>query len=555
MSSFKFDEHLDNHEYLTIENTSALNWTFVYNNWTARFSQSQEYSRAIKIRNLWIGVVGIVLNLVGLFLLVSTKNIKWSLKISLMSLSFNDLMFLSGLVANSQLKSLSITTDHPSCWPLLMVCYTSILISYISTSQLALQNVIAVYYPLRCHQIATPAKIASSCVAIWIAGFILGVVCVGVKFDGNLPCIAFIPISTWGIGLYATICILCAAVVSAINIKIFHKIWSVNRIVHVAPGRGDFVSSGIGRDLRTSQQAKNSIDSKLSDFKTKRLHEVNSDSVNIQTGVSYLSRYSQGNVAKRKCDMWTTQSVTEGDISSTRDSVLNQDAECSSFEARRSIDSNKHVGNLFAKHPQTYDISLQHSNNRNKLNHIKDMVDLPNNKSRVIKTSHRSHVPKNDTKCNSNKSRTPFSIKNDAQSVACTESQKTAKNIFNLDAVASSSSQSYRILSVAGPSHATAPHERAMRRHGQVKVRNTLLLLTFWCCFVTLPFLVSIIILISSKSFERVEFAQSHLGIALSSLVTLNASTNPILYVWRFVQWKRLYTNTRSFIRNRWTFR
>ncbi|KAK0056179.1 hypothetical protein Bpfe_014266 [Biomphalaria pfeifferi] len=555
MSSFKFDEHLDNHEYLTLENTTAFNWTFVYNNWTARFSQSQEYSRAIKIRNFWIGAVGIVLNLVGLFLLVSTKNIKWSLKISLMSLTFNDLMFLSGLVANSQLKSLSITTDHPSCWPLLMVCYTSILISYISTSQLAFQNVIAVYYPLRCHQIATPAKIASSCVAIWIAGFILGVVCVGVKFDGNLPCIAFIPISTWGIGLYAILCILCAAVVSAINIKIFHKIWSVNRIVHVAPGRGDFVCSDISRDLKAREYAQNSMGSKVSDSKTKILHEEKSDSVNIKSGVSYLSRYSQGNVAKKKCDMWTTHSVTEGEIFPKRESILDQHSECSSLEASRSIDCNKHVGILFAKHPQTYDISLQHSNNRNKLNHIKDNVDLPNNKSRMIKTSHLSYVPKNDTKCNSNKSRTSNSTKNDSQNVACTQSQKTAKNIFNLDAVTSSSSQSSRILSVAGPSHATALHERAMRRHGQVKVRNTLLLLTFWCCFVTLPFLVSIIILISSKSFEKVEFAQSHLGIALSSLVTLNASTNPILYAWRFVQWKRLYTNTRSFIRNRWTFR
>ncbi|XP_059155467.1 somatostatin receptor type 5-like [Physella acuta] len=202
---------------------------------TVHFSNSTASSQsdALRHRNLFIGVSGIVLNLSGILLLVTSRHVKVTLKISLLSLLVNDLMFLTVLFALGTLSS-TLTTNHAFCWPVLYLSYTSVIVSYLSVCQLALQNYIAVFYPLSCNRIVTLTKVTLSTVVIWVMGFLVCLGCTGLKFEKNQLCIALVPVPTSGIGGIAVTCVICAGVVSAINIKIFTQIRRRNRRVGVA---------------------------------------------------------------------------------------------------------------------------------------------------------------------------------------------------------------------------------------------------------------------------------------------------------------------------------
>ncbi|KAH9514441.1 hypothetical protein Btru_025268 [Bulinus truncatus] len=506
--------------------TTSLYWTFNWTtslNWTAPSSPYLESSSAIKSRNLWIGAAGIFLNVAGLALLVTTKNIKASLKISLLSLTLNDVMFLSALVARSRANGVAMTTGHAFCWPTMFASYTSVLISYLSTCQLALQNCVAVFYPLRCHEVVTPVKAFASSAGVWVLGLILCIGCIGIKFAEEVPCIALVPIPSWGIATYASICILCSAVVSVVNLKIFCKIRKMNRSIHVAPQSSPKLISGASLKITGGRRDK-----------VKPLNDSDASSSRGTSSWKTKSELSMslGEVRGRPCDVWMTgeSQSSEGMPSSKNRSTYS------------------HRSRVVAQQGETNNVSDTHqveTGGDNRLTrtfvHSSKASDIIAPEDCRITQIMNSQQSFNTTSLASS----PKSLRRKVL-VASLTNAKQRKNSeqTNMGDAASSASSSPKCTNTMASGARVERNDRSIRRHGQVKVRNTLLLLTFWCCLVTTPFVVSVFILVSSKNFVQVEFAQSEIGIALSSLVALNASTNPILYVWRFVRWKTLYSNT-----------
>ena len=94
----------------------------------------------------------------------------------------------------------------------------------------------------------------------------------------------------------------------------------------------------------------------------------------------------------------------------------------------------------------------------------------------------------------------------------------------------------------------SGPKTRSHRRSWRHRTQNTLLMLSSWCCFLSLPYVIFggyVAIWIE----DRESFINSGLGFIISSLVALGAITNPLLYAWRFVEWRAIWKTWRRYLR------
>ncbi|RUS73780.1 hypothetical protein EGW08_018460 [Elysia chlorotica] len=91
-----------------------------------------------------------------------------------------------------------------------------------------------------------------------------------------------------------------------------------------------------------------------------------------------------------------------------------------------------------------------------------------------------------------------------------------------------------------------------LTRHQRVKegtrwnfrTQYTLLIICGWCCLLSLPYVVYatyVAIWVENRS----KFQGSSVGMLCSSLVGLNSITNPLLYAWRFVEWRDIWRRIR----------
>ncbi|GFS12277.1 hypothetical protein ElyMa_001368000 [Elysia marginata] len=91
---------------------------------------------------------------------------------------------------------------------------------------------------------------------------------------------------------------------------------------------------------------------------------------------------------------------------------------------------------------------------------------------------------------------------------------------------------------------------QVQKRNWRNRTQYTLLILCSWCCFLSLPFVIyGAYVAIWVE--DRISFSSSKHGIFISSLAVLNSLTNPLLYAWRFFEWRDIWRTlrrkTRSF--------
>ena len=103
-----------------------------------------------------------------------------------------------------------------------------------------------------------------------------------------------------------------------------------------------------------------------------------------------------------------------------------------------------------------------------------------------------------------------------------------------------------RLKSAFNRSSSNTQLERRSWRH---RTQHTLMILCSWCCFLSLPYVIYggyVAIWIE----DRAGFTGSRFGMLVSCLALLNAVTNPLLYTWRFVDWKAMREKWQRKLRN-----
>ena len=149
------------------------------------------------------------------------------------------------------------------------------------------------------------------------------------------------------------------------------------------------------------------------------------------------------------------------------------------------------------------------------------------------------------------------SAKSDIRGIASSNFDHPAESIASALAssdhisCASTSSDQPLTSSTLGVSRSTPRTSSLIRhqRHHESRVwryrtQYTLLILCSWCCFLSLPYVVYGTY-VALWAEDRHRFYKSWVGMLCSSLVGLNSITNPLLYAWRFVEWRDIWGRIR----------
>ncbi|GFO16037.1 hypothetical protein PoB_004254200 [Plakobranchus ocellatus] len=91
-----------------------------------------------------------------------------------------------------------------------------------------------------------------------------------------------------------------------------------------------------------------------------------------------------------------------------------------------------------------------------------------------------------------------------------------------------------------GPADATTAFQKTRGRWRRC-TQNTLLILSSWCCFLSLPYVIFGGYVAFWATQDRLSFINSWAGTFSSSLVVLNSILNPLLYAWRFIEWRAIW--------------
>ena len=179
-------------------------------------------------RNIMMGVIGLIFNIVAIFFLFLSKQVRPTLKITLLSMAFNDEVFmLSTIFWGFGLE----------CWPILYIVACSILVSYFITSAIALHNYIAVFYPLRCRNILSLKRSLLLVLSCWLGGYAIALAFLGVRVPAGSPCFVMAAMSRPLIVVYSAICLLCCCFVTVASVKILACIRGRYRTIALRPLR------------------------------------------------------------------------------------------------------------------------------------------------------------------------------------------------------------------------------------------------------------------------------------------------------------------------------
>ncbi|RUS73782.1 hypothetical protein EGW08_018462 [Elysia chlorotica] len=165
----------------------------------------------IGLRNTMMGMIGSAANLIAIIFLSLSKRVRPTLKITLLSMSFNDFVFMLSIIF------LGLSFE---CWPILFIVAGSILVSYFITTSIALHNYVAVFYPLRCRHILSMKRSLILVVVCWVAGYGTALAFLGVRLPADKPCFLLVMISRACMVVYSFMCLFCCFLVTVSSVKI-----------------------------------------------------------------------------------------------------------------------------------------------------------------------------------------------------------------------------------------------------------------------------------------------------------------------------------------------
>ena len=176
---------------------------------------SQHLGNSAYLRNKLFGALGILLNLAAVVMLWRSGRVRSSLKPTLISMAVSDLVF-SAVAA--------IWGPHFPCWPGLYIITSTILVSYLLTVVLALNNYVAVFYPLRCNEFLSLRKCLIYAASCWLGGLLISLTCTDVHIPTRSICYLVSNMPRYGLITVSSVCLLCSCCVIIANVRTFMDI-------------------------------------------------------------------------------------------------------------------------------------------------------------------------------------------------------------------------------------------------------------------------------------------------------------------------------------------
>ncbi|GFS05488.1 hypothetical protein ElyMa_002939600 [Elysia marginata] len=172
----------------------------------AALNSIQTIRNGMNTRNVLMGVVGILLNTVGLVLLGVSKRVRLTLKITLMSMALNDWIFM----LDALLYGLGT-----GCWLNLYIVVGSVMVSYFVTSSLAVHNYVAVFYPLRCREILSIKRSLVLMASCWLGGYLIALAALGVNIPPGASCYVVTVMARTSTVSLSFLCLICCCFTTA----------------------------------------------------------------------------------------------------------------------------------------------------------------------------------------------------------------------------------------------------------------------------------------------------------------------------------------------------
>ncbi|KAI8794869.1 beta-3 adrenergic receptor [Biomphalaria glabrata] len=466
------------------EQTTALLEQALQN---SSITYSLQHPHSVLVRNLSLGVLGLLGNSLAVTLIAVNKKVKFPLKMTLVSLSINDLAFSVTAILYG-LPDWIMSSNDPQCWPVVYIVLSTILLSHCMTCLLAIQNFVAVFLPLKSRLIITNSAALAAVLVTWIAVYFLVLGLLGLEVSSNMQCLALALLSRAGLGALCGVALACIMITVMANMLIFIKLRSRRRI---------------------------------SDILNVNLKKASVASVDRTQETEIVSRAGDENLAQSSPGPSGLNSVKN-----FNDLHFNRSAADQPFKA--TSDKSIHIATI---------VNFYQEGN---VGHDNSMTENPNEENR--NTGNRQSLNYNARIHDELQTGNIFGV-NPHNRLPSHSSPPL------MDSISSSTKPDLQILrpklQFTVPSDTVPAVTRHHRNSRMKSTSNTLLIMTCLSCFLAFPLIVDGFYLTIWKR-DLQQFASSFFGILVSSLNITHAVANPVLYVWRFVAWKNFLLRLRQ---------
>lgn len=482
-----FSDWLNSAPNVTTTNVTADNVTA--RNVTA-FS-APELPDSIRTRNLAIGCLGCILNTSCILVLLASRKTKLSLRLTMISLSVNDLCFTADAIFFGVTRWAWVS-DEPQCLPVTFIIVATLVVSFLMTGLMALHNYIAVYHPFTCSTILSTPRSLVAIASCWVCGYLVTFAGFGTSIDKGLQCFAVVIMSRWGVMLVCAVCLLSSFLIVAINIKICFLIRKSHKAVH-----------NISEPSASNETADTNINSTENISYKQHANQFN----NTRFGSNHKNINANQNLPVN----------FNGKNTSTKDIFtvyINQ-----RMDARASgIDGPSSSGGKGKNSSVNFKTMAGPTIQSNNLLHVPGRTGTV----RQTRISNNTVVVKDGS----------VDLSPNIKQYSCLQRLKT---FCSRPTPLQRQSGTYSIV-----------RQSASRR--RARTRNTLVIMTLWSCFLTLPIILQMFYG-ALWATDRQKFSSSIFGIFVTTLISVHAISNPVLYIWRLVQWRTVYRKVIALIR------
>lgn len=510
------------------------------------------HGNQFKVLMLAIGslaAVGVVINLAAFAYVIYSPKIRQPLKVTLFNLVGCDCIFLTGVFISSVVDRSAMTYVCPVTTFMILVPSP---VSYSAVLGLAGYNFIAVFKATHFTTYVTTSRTVIISVVVWGVTILATVLSIAIGSRPDFACTLLSQVPSFLLVLSAVYCILCSFGMVMLNIAVAVKLRSTrssngghskNKVVPSMDAEDTFYrpdSTHLPQFLEVPKSLPHS-DVRSSDIHTTRTPLAALDASHLYSLDTNDCLEGHRLNTSSQTSLHTTKSRFYATISDSVNTSppLDQEMQHEKTKHRNGI------GDSTTTEEPTSDKGAFLHNTKG----ISSMTDIS---SSIINENSQTATQVSITGEEHLKSRVYFDLPNEpslpTQPLTLRLHSKRTSSTLPMNSTYKEKacydiSDNTTIFKCPSSQTSKTPHHPSMPRMSS-RMRTTIVTLTilaFWNAGMTFPTLGMWIWMATVKNLAA-EVAFSRVVTVMSVLATLNSVINPIIYAWRFVDWRRLCT-------------
>ncbi|BFZ01212.1 hypothetical protein BsWGS_04251 [Bradybaena similaris] len=456
------------------------------------------------VRNITIGVLGIIANFAAAVIVTKTKKINSSLKIYLTSLTVNDIIFMAVLTLPIWRRS----SRDLTCTMLALGSVSSFAVANLMVALITYHNYQAVFNAMK-FRLVSMKTVSVAVAVVWLLGWSLSLMCIGSIKPQSDVCQPPLKLPKFVYFLAGTFSAVSTVLVLVLNFRVIYFIKSSSLVTPTLrkPSAASLTETAILAGSAVLTAVVTTPVSRLFTIKTQLSLPSSNKSLQTVDATHDNAEHPLTN---------SPPNMLESERANWRDHHSTEMQTASEFTA-----SNLNMTTL--GHPQRHQSTVTL--------HVRECSSRQESPMMTLKSVSTSAVP--------------HLLRNNASQQVFQESsfvpqeghvqRRFKTHIPKLNAAISWTLSRNSHLSV-----------RSFRMR---KVCITLCIITLWCCSLNLPNFVQTMISVSLEN-GRERLEGSTFSLASTTLVLINCLSQPIIYVWRFVDWSRVSSKLRRCKKN-----